>query len=293
MDRKANSTWREQTLSLPPKATHTVVFPDTKPNHYHINNLSSASVYLNVVGFAEPNNYDIVIPAHGDNIHGRELGVTRVTLYNDSPDPARVVLTTFEEKFNPTVLASRGGSVTVTGGSGGGGNGGIITGFATSLPSGSNNIGRVEVSKMPAIDFTLQTLPPGTNMIGKVEVSKLPPLASVNGKIGDVGIQGGVSIIDMPPVSLEVGNDLNVKEKSYTDFFYQEPIVEQTEVVFTTNLSRIIFISNDGQNPLKVTLNNRTITLLQNEVIEEIPLLTKTIKLVRPSGNGIARIMGV
>lgn len=292
MDRKTNSTWREQTLTLPPKTVYDVVFPDTKPNHYHINNLSPAMIYLGVAVIASPQSYDIAVTGNGDNIHARDLGSTRITLYNDSPDKARIVLTSFEDKFNPAVLAGRGGSVTVTGG-GGGGAGGVITGFTASLPSGANNIGRVEVSKMPAIDFVLGTLPAGTNMIGKVEVAKLPPLASVNGKIGDVGIVGGLSITDMPPVSIEVGNDLNVKEKSYKDFFYQEPNVEQTEVTFTTDLSRIIFISNDGQNPLKVTLNNRTITLLQNEVIEEIPLITKTIKLVRPSGSGNARIMGV
>ncbi|MES5883195.1 hypothetical protein [Bacillus cereus group sp. MG21] len=291
MDRKTNSTWREQTLTLPPKTVYDVVFPDTKPNHYHINNLSSAMIYLGVSVLASPKTYDIAVTGNGDNIHARDLGVTRITLYNDSPDKARIVLTSFEEKFNPSVLAGRGGSVTVSGG--GGGAGGVITGFNASLPSGDNNIGRVKVTEMPAIDFALSTLPAGSNMIGKVEVAKLPPLASVNGKIGDVGILGGVTITSMPAVDLQVSKDLNVKEKSYNDFFYQEPNVEQTEVVFTTDLSRIIFISNDGQNPLKVTLNNRTITLLQNEVIEELPLITKTIKLVRPSGSGNARIMGV
>lgn len=291
MDRKTNSTWREQTLTIPSKTVFDVVFPDTKPNHYHINNLSAAPIYLGTTTLASPKTYDIVVNGNGDNMHARDLGVTRITLYNDSPDKARIVLTTFEDKFNPAVLAGRGGSVTVTGG--GGGAGGVITGFNASLPSGDNNIGRVKVTEMPAIDFVLGTLPAGTNNIGKVEVSKLPPLASVGGKIGDVGIQGGVTITSMPAVELEVSKDLNVKEKSYNDFFYQEPNVEQTEVVFTTDLSRIIFISNDGQNPLKVTLNNRTITLLQNEVIEELPLLTKTIKLVRPSGSGSARIMGV
>ncbi|HDR7785262.1 hypothetical protein [Bacillus wiedmannii] len=291
MDRKTNSTWREQTLTLPPKTVYDVVFPDTKPNHYHINNLSPAMIYLGVAVIASPQSYDIAVTGNGDNIHARDLGSTRITLYNDSPDKARIVLTSFEDKFNPAVLAGRGGSVTVTGG--GGGAGGVITGFNASLPSGDNNIGRVKVTEMPAIDFVLGTLPAGTNMIGKVEVSKLPPLSSIGGKIGDVGILGGVTITSMPAVDLQVSKDLNVKEKSYNDFFYQEPNVEQTEVVFTTDLSRIIFISNDGQNPLKVTLNNRTITLLQNEVIEELPLITKTIKLVRPSGSGNARIMGV
>lgn len=293
MNKQNNSTWREERIVVPPQTDFEFTFNGVKPNHFHINNLSTASIYFGVTVLPDKNSYEMMIPPNGENMHARDLSADRIRLYNDSVNDAHIILTTGLEKFNPSVIASRGGTIAVTGGGGGGGAGGIITGFNAPLPPGSNNIGSVIVSKMPAIDFALSTLPPGTNNIGKVEITKLPPLASVGGKIGDVGISGGVTITSMPAVELEVGNDLNVKEKSYTDFFYEEPNVGQTEVVFTTNLSRIVFISNDGQNPLKVTLNNKTITLLQNEVIEELPLITKTIKLVRPSGSGNARIMGV
>lgn len=299
MDRKTNSTWREQSVTLPPKTVYDVVFPDTKPNHFNVNNLSPANVYLGINTIPSPQTYDMMVSANGENMHARDLGVTRVMLYNDSVNTARIVLTSGEEKFNPAILASRGGNAIVSGGGSGGGGGGVITGFTASLPSGNNNIGRVAVTEMPAIDFVLGALPPGSNTIGKVEVTKLPPLASVGGKIGDVGIQGGVTITSMPPVALsgkvEIGKEVVMEQKSYTtgQLFYKQIDVQQTEQILNVSLKRIIFIANDTDAELIVKINDVEFLLLGQEVIDELPLTVATISLKRVKGNGMARIMGV
>lgn len=300
MDRKTNSTWREQTLTLPPKTVYDVVFPDTKPNHYHINNLSAAPIYLGVSVLASPKSYDIAVTGNGDNIHARDLGVTRITLYNDSPDKARIVLTTFEDKFNPAVLAGRGGSVTVSGGGGGGGAGGVITGFNASLPSGDNNIGRVKVTEMPAIDFALSTLPAGSNMIGKVEVAKLPPLASVNGKIGDVGILGGVTITSMPPVTV---TDKATSDKHISWDAYVAKTVESFTI--PTGLTRFVFITNDGNTDLYIMFDSLTATETSNrglngyillrpgETLNDLTRVANKINFVRKDGAGTVRFLVV
>lgn len=299
MDRKTNSTWREQSITLPPKTVYDVVFPDTKPNHFNVNNLSPSNIYLGINTIPSPQTYDMMVSANGENMHARDLGVTRVMLYNDSVNNARIVLTSGEEKFNPAILASRGGNAIVSGGGSGGGGGGVITGFTASLPSGNNNIGRVAVTEMPAIDFVLGSLPAGTNTIGKVEVTKLPPLASVGGKIGDVGIQGGVTITSMPAVTLsgkvEIGKEVVMEQKSYTtgQLFYKQIDVQQTEQILNVSLNRIIFISNDTDAELIVKINDVEFLLLGQEVIEELPITVATISLKRVKGNGMARIMGV
>lgn len=299
MDRKTNSTWREQSITLPPQSVYDVVFPDTKPNHFNINNLSPSNIYLGINTIPSKQTYDMMVSANGENMHARDLGVTRVMLYNDSVNTARIVLTSGEDKFNPAILASRGGNAIVSGGGSGGGGGGVITGFTASLPSGNNNIGRVAVTEMPAIDFVLGALPPGSNTIGKVEVTKLPPLASVGGKIGDVGIQGGVSITSMPAVTLsgkvEIGKEVVMEQKSYTtgQLFYKQIDVQQTEQVLNVNLNRIIFISNDTDAELIVKINDVEFLLLGQEVIEELPITIASISLKRVKGNGMARIMGV
>ncbi|HHP5608343.1 TPA: hypothetical protein ACSC58_005427 [Bacillus paranthracis] len=300
MDRKTNSTWREQSITLPPKTVYDVVFPDTKPNHFNVNNLSPSNIYLGINTIPSPQTYDMMVSANGENMHARDLGVTRVMLFNDSVNPARIVLTSGEDKFNPAILASRGGNAIVSGGGSGGGGGGVITGFTASLPSGNNNIGRVAVTEMPAVDFVLSALPPGTNNIGKVEVTKLPMLASdSNGKIGNVGVLGGLTITSMPPVALsgkvEIGKEVVMEQKSYTtgQLFYKQIDVQQTEQVLNVNLNRIIFISNDTDAELIVKINDVEFLLLGQEVIEELPITIATISLKRVKGNGMARIMGV
>lgn len=261
-------------------------------------------IYLGVAVIASPQSYDIAVTGNGDNIHARDLGSTRITLYNDSPDKARIVLTSFEDKFNPAVLAGRGGSVTVTGG--GGGAGGVITGFNASLPSGDNNIGRVKVTEMPAIDFVLGALPAGTNNIGKVEVSKLPPLASVGGKIGDVGIQGGVTITSMPPV--QVTNDpVRGTCRAWSG------TVDTTHVTFDMvdgDVLKFSYISNDGDTDLFINFDaakanpddlkgaglsgkNASIWLKPGEIITEFTRKTTKVNMIRKSGNGVVRILGV
>ncbi|PED82323.1 hypothetical protein CON65_12630 [Bacillus pseudomycoides] len=294
MDNKnLNSTWRENPYTVNANSYLEVTF-DGNPNYFHVNNLSSAILYFGVNMIPSKQKYDMSIASHGENIHARDLGTKRIMIFNDSPDKANIILTSGEHKFDPTVLANRsssggGGS----GGTGGGAAGGVITGFAESLPSGDNHIGKVTVTEMPPISMQLNELPAGGNLIGQVEVTKLPPLASPGGKIGDVEIVGGVSITSMPAVELQVGADMNVKEKSYDDFFYQEPNVAQTEISYSTNLARILYITNDGVTPVKVTINTRVITLQPNEVLNDLPIVTKSIKFVRTTGTGVVRVMGV
>ncbi|PEI99662.1 hypothetical protein CN684_31245 [Bacillus wiedmannii] len=294
MNKQNNSTWREERIVVPPQTDFEVTFNGVKPNHFHINNLSTAYIYFGVTVLPDKNAYEMSIPPNGENMHARDLSADRIRLYNDSVNDAHIILTTGFDKFNPSVIASRGGTVTTTSG-GGGGAGGVITGFNAPLPPGNNNIGRVIVSEMPAVKFMLDSLPAGTNNIGKVEVSKLPPLASVNGKIGDVGIQGGVTITSMPAVELEVSKDLNVKEKSYDDFFYQEYNIGQIPYVLNTNLSKISFLSNDGETILHVSFNDKPdISLMPNEVINDLPVKVTKISVARKSGGqGYFRVLGV
>ena len=55
---------------------------------------------------------------------------------------------------------------------------------------------------MPPQEMVFDTLPAGTNNIGRVNVDKLPGLAAGVSHIGSVGIDGGVTISAMPPVTV-------------------------------------------------------------------------------------------
>ena len=100
------------------------------------------------------------------------------------------------------------------------------------------------MTSLPAQSFTLDTLPAGINKIGKVEVDKLPALSSGISHIGSVGIDGGVTITDMPPVTLS-------NEPIRQQHHYFEGTIGTTETVYDLldkDLLTIEFISNDDKD---------------------------------------------
>lgn len=295
------TTWRQATINLKPQIVNEFVFPDTKPNHVHINNLGAGNLYFGVSVIPSPTIHDMKIGGFGENLYAQESGFTRVQIWNDGTDETLIKLVSFEHDFNPATIKP----TVINGGDGGGGGGetfdGVIKGFSVPLPSGSNNIGRVVVSEMPNIDVVLATLPAGTNTIGKVDVNKLPALAEGVSHIGSVGIDGGVTISAMPPVTVS-----NEPVKSSHQSF--EATVTTTEVVFdmgVDSINRIQFINNEGDTDLFIAFDNTPATsaissglnksfrLRAGEILEDMPRKSSKIRFIRATGTGLVRFVGV
>ncbi|MDR4287940.1 hypothetical protein FO526_33540, partial [Bacillus thuringiensis] len=185
-----DNTWREVTLTLPPKMAYTHHFIDTNPNHYDINNLSVATLYAGVRVLPSPREYELLVPGNGRNILARKECSSQIQIYNDSADAARIILTSFNEPFNPAVLANSGSVAPISNGCGGVSDTVTVKGFTSALPAGNNNIGKVVVTEMPTIPIEFKTLPSGTKMMGNVGVTKLPPLAGGESRIGSGNVQG-------------------------------------------------------------------------------------------------------
>lgn len=295
------TTWRQATINLKPQIVNEFVFPDTKPNHVHINNLGAGNLFFGVSVIPSPVIHDMRVPSFGENLYAQESGFTRVQIWNDGTDETMIKLVSFEHDFNPATIKP----TIVNGGDGGGGGGetfdGVIKGFSVPLPSGANNIGRVVVSEMPNIDVVLDTLPAGTNTIGKVDVNKLPALAEGVSHIGSVGIDGGVTISAMPPVTVS-----NEPVKSSHQSF--EATVTTAEVVFdmgVESINRIQFINNEGDTDLFIAFDNTPATpaissglnksfrLRAGEILEDMPRKSSKIRFIRATGTGVVRFVGV
>jgi len=299
-------TWREVPLTIPPKSHYTHTFTDTvKPNHYDINNLSVTTLYAGVrVTRPSTNEYELVVPPNGRNIFARPEPSGQIHLYNDGDVEARIILTSFYAPFNPTILANNGNGGTSQSGGGNFDGNVIVRGFSSALPAGDNNIGKVVVTGMPAIDFALQTLPYGTNHIGSVTVSKLPPLAEGKSYIGQVGVMGGISITDMPPIN--VTND-----PIRSSCMAWEGSVNNSIVVFDMldkNVLKFNYIVNEGDTDLFVNFDTyivnpadlqgkngvgATIRLKPGESITDFTRKTSKVNMTRTSGSGTVRILGV
>ncbi|KMQ35479.1 hypothetical protein TU69_01480 [Bacillus cereus] len=301
-----DNTWREVTLTLPPRMAYTHVFEDTKPNHYDINNLSVATLYAGVRVLPSPHEYEIMIPGNGRNILARKEGASQIEIYNDSDVPARIILTSFNEPFNPAVLANSASGQSSTGGSGGGSDTVTVKGFTSALPAGNNNIGKVIVTEMPAVQFALQTLPAGSNMIGNVGVTKLPPLAEGTSYIGRVGVEGGVSINSLPPVQVTndpvrsecrswvgtVGTTQTSFDMKGSDVLKFNYIINEGDTDLYINFETIYANPSDLQG-FNGTGKNATILLRAGETISELTRKTTKVNMIRTSGNGMVRILGV
>jgi hypothetical protein len=296
------TTWRQATINLKPQIVNEFVFPDTKPNHVHINNLGAGELYFGVSVIPSPTIHDMKIGGYGENLYAQESGFTRVQIWNDGTDETLIKLVSFEHAFNPATIKP---TVVSGGGVGGGGEGttfdGVIKGFSVPLPSGANNIGRVVVSEMPNIDVVIDTLPAGVNQIGRVKVDTLPPLTEGVSHIGSVGIDGGVTISAMPPVTVS-----NEPVKSSHQTF--EATVTTTEVVFdmgVESVNRIQFINNEGTTDLFISFDdvpatsaissglNKSFRLRAGEILEDMPRKSSKIRFIRATGSGVVRFVGV
>jgi hypothetical protein len=299
MTTQKQSTWREYNITLPAQTVYEHVFLDTTPNHYMINNLSVNDIYLGIKLLPDTSRYDMKVTSGAKNITARDEGVKRISLYNAGSNPAQIILTTFEDKFNPAVLSS-GANVTVTGGGGGTSYDGIIRGYTVALPAGNNKIGVVDIGTMPTQTINLNSLPAGSNNIGKVDINSMPSLPVGANRIGDVGIQGGVTITSMPPVQVS-------SQPTATEHQNYEASIGTTETVWTFNapINMISYIKNDdsvndvfisfGTSPITAATSNGaggTIRLKAGESISDINRVTNQIRLIRAAGTGTVRFVG-
>lgn len=303
------ATWREKRITLH-AGLNEHIFHDTMPNHIVVNNLGASNLYLGVSVIPDNVTYEKLISPRGENMLARQTGTTRCQIYNDSSDVCDIILTSFVAEFTPSAIT---GNTVTTGNNGGGvsdGNVNII-GFSKPLPSGSNNIGKVEITTMPKQTIDLATLPTGTNNIGKVDIAKLPSLPAGDSHIGSVSVTSPLTIASMPPIDLSSSTititNTEFTLASATDHYHYRTAVSTTEVnlVFPFKIKHFVYITNDDPvNELFIAFNegvttgselglNSVIRLLPGESLTEFKKEATNMRIRRMSGNGAMRILGV
>ena len=299
----ANISAREQLLTIPAKTIVDLDFLNTAPNYVYINNYSATTLYFGRSVLPSANVYDMVINGNGDNLYSSPNGFRAAYLYNDGADVCNCKLTSFVAKFEPTAL--KGGGGTATAGGGGGGvatdTNALITGFNVPLPAGNNHVGTVTVDTMPAQTITMGALEAGSNHIGSVAVDSLPALATGTSHIGTVGVDGGVTITSMPPVTVS-------SSPVATAHQYYEGTITTTTITFVLSapINNINFLKNDGTTDLWVGFGtvdpsvpgNRTngqnmcMRLAPGEAIDNFGRQLSQLNFYRITGSGGVRFLG-
>jgi len=295
----ANISSREQLLTIPAKTVVDLDFLNTSPNYVYINNYSPATLYFGKSVLPSASVYDMVIDGNGDNLFSSPNSFRAAYLYNDGADVANCKITSFVAPFEPAALKGGGGTATFTGTIGA--TDSTITGFNVPLPAGNNHVGVVTIDSMPAITVDQGAIPAGSNHIGSVSVDTLPALATGVSHIGSVGIDGGVTITSMPPVTVS-------SSPIATAHQYYEGTITTTTVNFVLSapINNINFIKNDGTTDLwvgfgtvdpsvagnRLTGQNMCIHLLAGESIADLGRQIGQINFYRTTGTGAVRFLG-
>jgi hypothetical protein len=303
----ANISTREQFINIPAKTTAELDFMNTFPNYVYVNNYSGGTCYFGRSVFPSAQVYDMIIDGYGDNLYASPNNFNVGYIYNDGADVANIKVTTFDAPFNPSALKGGGGTATSTGGGGPAANtDSTIVGYNVPLPAGNNHIGVVTVDTMPAQTFTMDTLPPGTNHIGTVDVGILPALSTGTSHIGSVGIDGGVTISSMPPVTVS-NNPIPLNHQIYEGDVAQTvinfPFVDTNGTAMTVNTFN--YVKNDGDTDLFISFGttdpstagmagngeNLRIRIAAGESINNFERQTGQINFYRTTGTGGVRML--
>ena len=148
-----------QTFIVPARTIKTIDFKDKQPNYFHIQNIGNDIIYFSVHGMPSTTYYDMKIDGGSIGTFTDTYQQPEAFIYNPSTEDVNVIMLSFSAPFDPAVLAQANKQITI------GGTietDGVVKGFQTPLPSGSNKIGSVAISG---------ALPTGSNKIGKVEMT--------------------------------------------------------------------------------------------------------------------------
>lgn len=195
-DRIKKSTFKRQWLSLKANVQEQIVFQETKPNVFFIENRSDSAIKMSVN--SNPDVQPLLTINGGERrSHIEILGSN--TLYLISTGNVNYLLESFEmDNISPadipeTSVVAFSDAPTI--------NVGAVTAIEDSLPAGTNVIGNVGLAagnnNIGNVDIvTLPALPAGNNNIGDVDVVTLPALPAGDNNIGNV------DIVTMPAVTL-------------------------------------------------------------------------------------------
>lgn len=275
----SSNTWRETETLARAGAVEQIDFRDTTPNHFLLKNHGDSPVYAAMATEPSTKYHDIMIPAGGTNTMARLAGCSKIFILNTSASKARVHVTSFyKEELSAEFLIGGGGGTTVVsgGGEGGDGAGGIISGFAVSLPVGGNHIGSVLVD-----NGSSQPVP--TTMQG----SGLTYLQQLAGDLANIETYQQLLAETVEEVK-QIAADLLAANSSAVGGAYLSGVSQVGETNGTMHEQAgkyISYFSNDGSDTIKLALYNASgaqmmvIDILAGEALSDVPIKFSKFKL--------------
>ena len=138
--------WETNNITIEGGEVKEISLDNSKPNMFVLQNANPVDINISLSHIPTLYNYEFQVKANTTDTFGRPSSTTKVYLFNTGSTTANVKLFSVNDTFDMNILKNTnvsidGASVTVQ-------DNGIIKGFqaGVSLPSGSNTIGKVELS---------------------------------------------------------------------------------------------------------------------------------------------------
>ena len=138
-----NGSYQRRKHIIPKKSVYTVEFMGARPNYYRLQNMSNTTIYGATISLPRTDLYDFKAQPKAVGNYCEPTQRDTMYLLNPSSEDAEVILTTWADEFDASFMAlseiTLDTDVAVD-------TNNIIKSFETSLPSGKNVIGKVDLN---------------------------------------------------------------------------------------------------------------------------------------------------
>lgn len=248
-------------------STTSIEFFDTNPNYFRVQNKGTGRLYCGVSRMPTENNYDFVCDKESSKMYAEPYRRPYLYILNPTGSDISVIVLSFYAEFEPLSLAfsefkldlSESVIETTT----------AIDSFKASLPAGTNNIGKVQVSNWPS-DYAKDT-----------NLSSLVTLLNTLLSTTDPDSQYNLA---------SVVENMRKLGKSYAHC--KSGTASSGGTTYSANsgayICEIAFLSNDGAGNLTVTLTEddgteNSMVIKSGEVLNNIPCTISSIKVTGDS----------
>lgn len=147
--------WKHEEIHIAGNTLVTVHFDSTKPNMFMLQNPNNTVIHVGIKRIPSAKNYEFKIEMNSSATFGTPHATDRIYLLNKGSAEVTVSLFSVFDKFDMSILQTLSVDLSKTPVFDG-----IINGFGNgvSLPSGTNKIGKVEVSNLQDLMTILQNL---------------------------------------------------------------------------------------------------------------------------------------
>lgn len=238
------STFRERRENIKAGQAFQFLTVDTKPNFFVITNNSASTIYVGQSPTTDSTRYDVIVRPFAVKIYAKPTVVDALYLFPTLD--SFVHIQSLEKEYDPSMVQQTQEVSYLTGG---GLNAVVqVDGFLNALPEGTNNLGKVIVTAIPAV--VVSTLPsvvvstlPAVNLVDSVFISqKITLVAGV-----DYLVKGSAGLINFIVSTL---TDVLVKDGATEtllcpagSFTPAQPIKNNTSIILRSAVGGVAYVS--------------------------------------------------